>query len=753
MNPKNDFFHDFLGEENQEKDLILKVAEKPEKISCNQGIIQMDIPFQSYQFAGRDFQKIDNQREIVSFFIQSFAGGVIRFTKNLNNSSEMLCFSDNLKSEQLILKNEKIFNKSGELRASFEPIESNFDAWENCREGKIKNIEKQFFTLTLYPDGKTPVKFCYDDIFCQGAYNSVALGFADSRALWSLHANATETFAGTGERFSKIDLSAKTITLENMDALGVNNRRCYKNIPFYLSSSGYGLFIHTPNHVMLSFADISTRATQGIIESENLDLFFIGGETPERILYNYRRITGFPPQLPLWSYGIWMSRISYFSQTEIDTVCKKLRSENYPCDVIHIDTGWFDRDWVCEFKFNEERFPDVENWLKRLKDDGFRVTLWQTPDLSGDNCLLPNALANKYVATRNNTQRSGSDFSSNYIAGCIDFSNPQAITWYQNLLANLLRKGVSAIKTDFGEAIDMSADYFGMSAKNLHNQYALLYQKAAFEITKKITGEGIIWARSAWAGSQRYPLHWGGDAAGNFDGLIGSLRGGLHLGCSGFAYWSHDICGFYSFPYFMGNKPSPELYMRWVQFGVFSSHMRFHGTWRREPYEYPEISQTIRDWFKLRYALIPYIQSEANKSVSGGMPLLRAMFLAYPEDHQCKNLDDQYMFGDSILVAPVYNQTGIRDIYLPLGNWHNFWTGEKIQGGKWISNIHNDLSHIPVFCRANSTIELYPYPVQNTDEMLLDKVQKLTIDDNFKGISQALPALKLSLVGSAPPLI
>ncbi len=739
MKNRNNFAFDMLCLENRE-DEILRVAAEAVRIAPCGGCIEIDIAFAPYRYAGRDFVKLPEAAEVCTFFLRSYAGGILRLGNARESTSPMLEFAPDLKEEELIVNGLRIETAAGELRASFEAPATPFEPWENCRELPVK---ADFFPLTLYPDGKTPVAFHGSDIFCEGAFNSVPLAYTSRETLWSLHAAPNETFTGTGERFSKIDLAGKTVTLENVDALGSNSRRAYKNTPFYLSSAGYGLFIHTSYHTVLSFADISTCAAQGMVDSRTLDLFFCGGETPERILYNYRRLTGFPPELPLWSYGVWMSRMTYFSAEEVDGICEKMRAEQFPCDVIHVDTGWFERDWVCDFKFSPTRFPEPEKWLAKLRSRGFRVTLWQMPDLSSNNPLLPEAEKNGYVALRKKESKNASDFSDANIKACIDFSNPEAVKWYQSLLAGLLKKGVSAIKTDFGEAIDPEAVYNCMSAEELHNLYALIYQRAAFEVTREITGEGIIWARSGWAGSQRYPLHWGGDASSTYDGMLGSLRGGLHFGCSGFAFWSHDVPGFYGFPYFLGSKPEEMVYLRWTQFGVFTSHLRYHGCWRREPYEYPGIADTVREFFKLRYALIPYLVCEARKSVRSGMPLLRPMFLAYPADPACRHLDDQYMLGDSLLVAPVYTADNVRDLYLPAGEWVDFWTGDFVPGGRYLRNVVSDAKHIPVFCRKGDSLTLYPEPVQCTDEMEPGKYVSVKLDGI--GIAAALPGLKLNL--------
>jgi alpha-D-xyloside xylohydrolase len=298
--------------------------------------------------------------------------------------------------------------------------------------------------------------------------------------------------------------------------------------------------------------------------------------------------------------------------------------------------------------------------------------------------------------------------------------------------------GVVAIKTDFGESIHLNAEYHGMPAAKLHNLYGLLYQRAAFEITKKVTGEPLIWARTSWAGCQRYSLHWGGDAASSWDGLAGSVRGGLHFGLSGFGFWSHDVPGFHGVPNFMNSRPPDDLYVRWTQAGVFTSHIRYHGTSPREPYEFPAVADIVRKWLKLRYALIPYLVEQGTKATTTGLPVLRALVFHHEDDPTCWHIDDQYYLGDEFLVAPVMNQAGARDVYLPEGEWVDLWTGERMAGGRWLKEVAVDLERMPVYARYGAQIKVYPHPVQCTDEMDLSQAVTLQFDDGYQGISSSI---------------
>jgi alpha-D-xyloside xylohydrolase len=603
---------------------------------------------------------------------------------------------------------------------------------------------EETFDATVFPDGCLSVPLMAYDQFFPRRHESMALACVERegvphRAVYSLHAAPGEAFAGTGERFAEMNLAGRTLVLENVDSLGVNNRRAYKNIPFYVSSRPYGLFLHTSAHVRLSLADISTRAAQGLVEEPVLDLFLIGGGSVERVLYNYRRLTGFPHDVPLWSYGTWMSRMTYFSADEVRTIARKMREGGYPCDVLHLDTGWFAKDWICEWEFSVERFPDPETFMRDMRELGYRITLWQTPEIGEGNKLLEMAVEKRYLAPpKPGREIAGRDVAMQDISGQIDFTNPEAVAWYQGMLERLLLMGASAIKTDFGEDVDPDGDYYGMPAEKLHNLYPLLYQRAAYEITEWTTGEGLIWARSGWAGCQRYPVHWGGDAACSWDGLAGSIRGGLHLGLSGFGFWSHDVSGFHGVPDFMNSRPPDDLYVRWTQVGVFSSHLRYHGTCPREPYEYAAVADIVRKWLRLRYALIPYLVEQGRKATETGLPVLRALVFHHGDDPTCWHIDDQYYLGDALLVAPIMNSEGVRDTYLPEGEWVDLWTGERLSGGRWLKKMRMPLEWMPVYVKWGAQIRVYPYAVQCTDEMDLTRAVVLSFGDGYRGCASSV---------------
>ena len=759
MKPKNRFVFDMLDQDAPDavNDTIYR-AEKPLAVRLEKSSVIVSVPYARQEIKnGFLFPAQNAVRKVSDLLVRSYGDSIVRLTSSFggeiprDEDNEMLLWYSSLSpgtihSEQNA-EGWQFSNEAGRVIMKIITEGTPREIWST-----LQPEPPETFNALVFPGGKTEVPFmAYDDFFPSQS-ESFSLGYVERdgkahRCLYSLHAEPNEKFAGTGERFSGMNLAGKTFVLENTDGLGVNSRRAYKNVPFYISSKGYGLLVMTSSAVRLSLGDISSRAALGLIEDDVLDLFFIGGDNVEQIVRNYRKITGFPNDVPFWSYGTWMSRMTYFSADETREVVKKMRQGAFPCDVIHIDTGWFKTDWKCEWEFNLDKFPNPEQYFQEMEDQGIKISLWQLPCIAKGTKHYETAQKNRYFAPKSANVALGSNFSEVEFDGNIDFTNPEAVAWYQGLLENLLRMGAAAIKTDFGEVIEEDADYYGMPYRKLHNLYALLYQKAAYEISERVKGkkDSMIWARAGWIGCQRYPVHWGGDSACSWDGMAGSLRGGLHIGVSGFAFWSHDVPGFQGIPSFMNSRPDDDLYIRWTQMGVFSSHLRYHGTTPREPYEYPEVADIARKWLNLRYALIPYLAEEGSKATKSGYPLLRALIFHHSDDSVCWTIDDEFYCGDSFLVAPVMNSTGVRDIYLPSGSWTDFWSGEVIEGGVWLKKTACTLELMPVFVKCGAEISVYPEIVQCTKEMDLSKIRKIRFDETFSGFASTEPGMAIGL--------
>ena len=751
MKQTNYHLFDFMDfDPTMQREEALWKAYAPTSIVERDGDIVVTIPYQQQKHQEDMDPDMEAAQQSYDLIIRAYEPNIIRlFTTmtddQMTESDEMLLMAPEVKRKPLRYVDGDVITTDGTKVANINLSEPRLDPWSD-----LLPAPQPAPLITFYPDGDTskPVALS-DDHFSPPRYDALPLGFCsvccndtatkNERATISFKCDAEEHFVGTGERFRKMDLSGQTFQLKNQDGQGVNNRRCYKNIPFYLSSRMYGVFFHTSDYCKLSLADHSSRSVQFLCDHATLDVFLIGGQTPEEILKGYRMLTGFPAMPPLWSFGIWMSRMTYFSADEVEDICNRLRQEHYPCDVIHLDTGWFRTDWLCEWRFNPERFPDPKGFISRLKENGFKVSLWQLPYIAQGAEQLEEAKKNHYISQPTKEEETSTGGASNFsaldYAGTIDFTYPKATDWYKySLLKPLLDMGVKCIKTDFGENIHMDHQYHSSSPERLNNIYALLYQKAAYEVTREVAGDGIIWARAGWTGCQRYPLHWGGDSESSWAGMAGSLKGGLHLGLSGFAFWSHDVPGFHSTPDFMNSPLDEQVYVRWTQFGVFTSHMRYHGTCKREPWHYPTIAPIVKRWWKLRYRLIPYIIEQSELACRSGLPIVQALLIHHPNDRQVWHIDDEYYFGNEFLVCPVMNAENRRDIYLPEGQWVHFLTGERLEGGRWYDNVEVPLDGMPVFVRPDARIKMYPHDVDSTDNMDLEKAITIEITKEYKGI-------------------
>lgn len=516
-----------------------------------------------------------------------------------------------------------------------------------------------------------------------------------------------ERIYGCGESFGALNKVGQKVQIMVTDPQGPETDGQYKPIPFFFSNRGYGIFMHTSAPVTADFGTSYIGADRLFMADEQMDFFIFFGE-PKDILNEYTNITGKSPMLPLWTFGTWMSRITYFSQAEGLDIAKKLRQHKIPSDVIHFDTGWFGVDWQCDYEFAKDRFQDPKAMLDQLKKDGFHTCLWQLPYFTPKNRFF-RELVDEGMAVKNATG------SLPYEDAVLDLSNPKTVKWYQDKIAGLIKLGVGAIKCDFGEAAPYDGFYYsGRGGKYEHNLYPVRYNKALWEAVEANSGEGVIWARSAWAGSQRYPLHWGGDAATTNTGMLGDLRGGISFGLSGFSFWSHDMGGFVT--------ASPEdIYRRWLPFGFLSSHTRAHGAPPTEPWLISEsFTKAFRQSAEMKYKLMPYVYAQAKDCSERGLPMVRALLVEFPDDPGAWLVEDAYMFGSQILVAPLLESGDSRVVYLPRGKWIDYQSGKVYEGGYQTIKV----GEIPcvILVRDGSLIPHAPL-AQRTDQIQWDKVE------------------------------
>lgn len=521
-----------------------------------------------------------------------------------------------------------------------------------------------------------------------------------------------EQVYGLGERFTAFVKNGQTVELWNRDG-GTSSDQAYKNIPFYLTNRGYGVFINQPEQVSLEVAAEKVNRVQFSVPGHTLEYLIIYGPTPKEILTKYTALTGRPARPPAWSFGLWLttSFTTPYDEATVTSFIQGMTDRDLPLHVFHFDCFWMREFHWCDFLWDRQAFPDPAGMLQRLKARGLRICLWINPYIAQRSVLFAEGQQQGYLLKRPNGAVWQWDLWQPGLA-VVDFTNPAARQWYANKLRTLLEMGVDCFKTDFGERIPTDVVYHdGSDPQRMHNYYSYLFNQTVFELLREVRGEGeaVVFARAATAGGQQFPVHWGGDSDSTFPSMAESLRGGLSLGLSGFGFWSHDIGGF-------EGMPDAELYKRWIAFGLLSSHSRLHGSSSyRVPWLFDQQAaqagqpnpitavDVLRHFTKLKCRLMPYLYAGALETVRTGVPLMRAMLVEFPEDPTSAFLDRQYMLGENLLVAPVFAPDGEVTYYVPAGHWTHFLTGEVKQGPAWVRETHDALS-IPLLVRPNTVI-------------------------------------------------
>ena len=554
-----------------------------------------------------------------------------------------------------------------------------------------------------------------------GRFMTLPFGFSEidgKRAAYhdSFDVEPDEHFYGGGEKFTSFDKRGQRLEMWNYDACSVLTERAYKNVPFFISTKGYGLFVDSISPTVLDFAATCNAILSLVVPDSALDYYVIAGPHPKTIIQRYSSLVGFPTLPPKWAFGLWVSS-GWQANGDDEARARKraglMREFQIPCDVMHLDSYWQRHGCWSDLVWDSKAFPDPEKLLQELKCLGYKISLWMDPRIGNQSERFLEGDQHGYFLKdgEGKTQVADSWDGFHPPVANLDFTNPEAVAWFQSLVRPLLRMGVDALKTDNGEKVPTNAIACnGMTGLELHNLYALLYNDAVADVIYNETGRTpLLWDRSTFAGGQRHSAQWGGDAGSTYQDMASTLRGGLSLAVCGHAFWSHDIGGF-------NGQPSPDLYLRWAQFGLFSPLARLHGMTTRLPWDYgEEVLAIFRDYVRLRYSLLPYLYTYAINAAETGLPILRPMWLEFPDDPNTFPLDLQYMLGSDILVAPVYNRSGKRPVYLPCGSWIDYWSHEII-GGPSTRWVESPLEKMPLYVRGNALIPTIEPPQYLVDE-------------------------------------
>lgn len=592
--------------------------------------------------------------------------------------------------------------ESGSLKAVVckEPLR-----WELAFEWKGKRLTSSGFrAMACMQDGycDETCGFGADDYRAYARLPESALGQCYMQD--ALELDVGECVYGLGERFTPFVKNGQVVDMWQGDG-GSCSEMAYKNVPFYFTSRGYGVFVDHPGDVSFEVGSENVERVQFAVPGQRLTYYVFGGDTLPEVVSRYTALTGRPALPPAWSFGLWLSTsfTTEYDEKTATSFIEGMAQRNIPVSVFHFDCFWMRGFNWCDFIWDPDTFPNPSAMLARYKARGLHICVWINPYIAECSYLFEEGRKNNYLLRREDGSVWQTDLWQAGMA-LVDFTNPAACAWFEEKLSVLIDQGVDCFKTDFGERVPVRGIRWhdGSDPVKMHNYYTQLYNQVVFRLLerRKGKGEALVFARSATAGGQTMPVHWGGDNSASYVSMAETLRAGLSLSSCGFGFWSHDISGFES------TAPA-DVYKRWCAFGLMSSHSRLHGS---QSYRVPwlfdeEACDVLARFVRLKYRLMPYLYQMAVKAHTQGIPIMRPMVMMFQGDPACHYLDRQYMLGDSLLVAPVFTKDGSVDYYLPAGRWTHLLDGRKQEGGVWMHDVCA-FDQMPIWVRENTILPL-----------------------------------------------
>lgn len=592
------------------------------------------------------------------------------------------------------------------------------------------SVRKCPWEIIVWLDGSLLTKEHIKDFNVDQKYKAMPLGFEydlETKEIKNTYETyymyVDEGFYGFGEKFTEFNKRGQIIDIWQKDALSTNSDWSYKGMPYFMSSYGYSVLVNTFTRTSFNMGATSEVSYSMYSMDPYMDYYVFCNRDFKGLIRDYTSLSGRSDMIPKWSLGFWMSKMSYMTREEVESVVNRAACFGMSMDVIHID-GWQSRGTDEILEFDEERFPDPKGMIESLNKKGVQLSCWMYPYVAkygwGEDKTINPAFTKLgemgyLVRNRNGgvcefVPAEGEGDGGGATTAAIDFTNPEAVEYVKSKIRKLMEMGVGVMKTDFSEEIPETAVFYdGTTGKETHNKYPLLYAKTIYEASREVKErqgqKALLWGRSGYAGSQNYPANWAGDSSTHKNNLAAILRGGLSMGISGVSFWGFDIGGFYNCDY-EGHrtKPDDEEYVRSVQMGLLSPLSRSHGqATPREPWEYSQEAQAaFLKINRFRYRLFPYLYNLAVETHMDGIPMLRAMLLEFQDDLNTREISSQYMLGDALLVAPVFDQQ-VQHVYLPSGSWINWNSKDRVDGGCWISE-DCPLDELPIYFKENTII-------------------------------------------------